>query len=378
MRTFHHTGGLSDSTATKLHRVPFELEGELEELLNANPKLLVDEPIFIFSRQPGLETGIPDLLGIDQYGNVVVFELKKGKSGSGSASEETILSQPQNYAQSLASFTYEDLNQLYDTYQDRLADGRWDVDGNLVQESELTDAMESKLGATLMPRDFNQEQRIVILAETITRRTRENARYLLEQGLHIQCAEVQRFEQADDEAATDQSVLVTSTPVDYDLSRVKPDRVGHPVYPERLKKIVDRAFPDLRSVVEAEVPSEVFDDLDDRSANLTSNADAHPDAVEYSIRIWPHKQGAVLVAVDVFEDGLLERLRDNAAVFQREGFEVNESRGMFRVVTDRWEVDSVADVDNEQFLTEVANRYIELVETGHGFFTSLDTFGEAE
>lgn len=80
---------------------PFQSEERLERLLHKIPSLLLDEQVLIVGRQVGVETGTLDLLGIDKYGNVVVFELKKGDSGSGSASEGSILSQPQQYAQAL-------------------------------------------------------------------------------------------------------------------------------------------------------------------------------------------------------------------------------------------------------------------------------------
>lgn len=213
---------------TQLDQRPVETEQELESILNQNPDVLLDESVFVFSRQPSLDPGLPDLVGLDQYGNVVVFELKKGLSGTRSASEETILSQPQNYARALGPFDYDDLNDLYQEYQQQIRSGEWTVDDSLIPAESLDDAFEAVFGRVLKPRDYNQYQRMVIVAETITGQTAENVRYLQDQGLHLQAQEVQLFESADGASET----LATTVVVDYDDRRVRPSRVGNPTYDE--------------------------------------------------------------------------------------------------------------------------------------------------
>jgi hypothetical protein len=210
---------------SKLDRKPIESEYTLESWLHSNPSVLLNEPLFLFGRQTGLDTGIPDLLALDQWANVVVFELKKGESGSGSASEATIQSQPQNYAQSLSAFGYDDLNEVYQEYRTQIQQGEWDVDESMASEETLKGAFKTIIGPAPDRTDFNTHQRIVIVAEEITSRTENNAKYLLEQGLDVQCVEVQWFQVPDDAPVEqDHSLLVSSSVVDYPLSRVRPER----------------------------------------------------------------------------------------------------------------------------------------------------------
>lgn len=68
----------------------------------------------------------------------------------------------------------------------------------------------------------------------------------------------------------------------------------------------------------------------------------------------------------------LEIVRDATAQFQRAGFSVNQTRGSYRIVTDEWEVSTVERLREDEFLDEIAARYVELVELGH------EVFGEQE
>jgi RecB family endonuclease NucS len=101
MRTFRGRDS-SDAQVTQLESNSFENaeEGEKEfvERLNANPDLLINEPVLLIGHEHGFDIGRLDLLGLDEFGNTIVFEVKTGKSGTKSASEATILSQPQYYS----------------------------------------------------------------------------------------------------------------------------------------------------------------------------------------------------------------------------------------------------------------------------------------
>jgi len=367
MRVFDLGRRLREPAATQLSEADIPDESTLESLLHANPGVILSEPLFVFGRQPAVETGILDLLAVDQWGNIVVVELKRGQSGSGSASEETILSQPQNYAQSLATYGYEALNEIYQAYQADVEAGRWDVGELAVPASELDDAFEHVFGQPLKPADFNTTQRMVIVAETITRRTEQNARYLLEQGLNLQCVEVQRFKRSDSE----QMVLATTVPVDYELGRVQPERDGVPLYPEIVGKILDGAFSDLRPLVHAETPREIATDLNEHDPYIVSNDPDQPEGVRYSIRLHPLTEGVVRIAIDIVgNERALESIRDSTIQFQREGFDVNQTRGSYRIVTDEWDANTVEPLHDDGFLEEIGSRYVELVELGHEVLAS--------
>ncbi|RQG93881.1 endonuclease NucS [Natrarchaeobius chitinivorans] len=352
---------------------PFQSEKRLEQLLYRIPSLLLDEQVLIIGRQIGVETGTLDLLGIDKYGNVVVFELKKGDSGSGSASEGSILSQPQQYAQALQWFTYDDLNDVYKEYQTECDTANW-PDAPTPTDETLLDAFSTHFGTTLEPESFNHHQRMVIVAEQITDRTAANARYLRDEGLHLQCVEVQRFQLAEGEKPS--PTVVASTVVDYDDKRVQPREEDVITYPEINEAIVSRAYPAFAEVTHASAPDELFPGgFDHREPRMRSLHPDHPDAVRYGLRVKPLEKGHVRLAIDVTSRGLeidkvdkeslAGQLRSATNRFERAGFEVDQDRNTFRIVTAHWDVDSVTDVRDNAFLDELADRYAELVSIGH-------------
>jgi hypothetical protein len=346
-------------------QTPFESEFELEQILNAAPEALLDEPVFIFSRQPSLDPGLPDLVGLDQYGNVIVFELKKGLSGTGSASEETILSQPQNYARALGPFDYDDLNELYQEYQQQIRSGEWAVDESLIPAESLDDAFEAVFGRVLKPRDYNQYQRMVIVAETITGQTAENVRYLQDQGLHLQAQEVQLFESADRASET----LATTVVVDYDDRRVRPSRVGNPTYDDVNREILERVYPQIQSLVGGSTLGQLVNSFDSREPRIHSEHPEHPEAVEFSLRVKPRTDGQVRVTLDVDNDEeAVETIREHVNRFEEHGFEVSHTRSRHRVVMFTWEMDSFEPLNQDEVLGEIAETFTLLVELSHKVF----------
>ncbi|WP_312909951.1 hypothetical protein [Natronosalvus caseinilyticus] len=298
MRVFEFDRTEMPSRTQKLDRHTVDAEYILESWLHANPEVILDEPLLIFGRQYRLSTGLPDLLALDQWGNVVVIELKKGKSGSGSASEETILSQPQNYAQSLSRYKYSDLEEIYDEYKANVRTGEWNVGDAAVVEETLADAHKVALGGANRS-SMNTHQRMVILAEDITSRTETNARYLLEQGLYVQCVEAQCFDFPNEgERTSPDSVLVGSTVVDYPLSRIQPDD-GSVDYSAFIRAVRDRTYDRVKDTLQVNHPDEIASDSASRVIQATSNHPEHPDSVLYIFKPRPKEEATLKFQITV-------------------------------------------------------------------------------
>lgn len=353
---------------------PFDSEEQLEEALDELPSLLLDEDILLVGQQVAVGTGTLDLLGLDKYGNVVVFELKKGDSGSGSASEGSILSQPQEYAQALQWLTLDELEGIYEEY--RPAEDTAET-SNASEKMSLVDVFERRFGAPLSSEGFNQHQRMVIVAEEITDRTGDNARYLSREGLNLQCVEVQRFPLATED---DQSILVSSTVVDYDERRVRPADDAKPVFAELNEAIATRAFPKIKELTHASNLLELFPaGFDHREPRLRSLHPNHPEAVRYALRVKPLEKGHVRLSIDITDRGLdiddvnkeqlADRVRTAESRFSDAGFEVFDRRNTWRIVSREWPTETAADAGDETLLDEVADAYAELVTIGHEAMT---------
>jgi len=351
---------------TQYDRLAIEREEVLEDWLHRSPELLLEEQILIIGRQVRLETGVADLVGIDCFGNTCVFEVKIGRSGSGSASEETILSQPQNYAQSLSSYDYEGLNDLYQDHRARLTRGEWDVSEGSDRGGNLLTGFETAFGESLEPHQFNSIQRMVVVAEEITRRTEENARYLVDEGLNFQCLEIQAFRSPNgDDPGT---LIASSTIVDYPQGRVRPKDRPSPTYPTLVNDILERAYPDFRSVTSAASISELFPEgIDVREPRLVSQNVDHPTSIRYRLAPKPD-DGTVVIAIDAkgnSVDGVseLQRMR---AEFEEQGLDVTGNQ-TYRVVTRKWKLDGADDLD-EDLRDEIADAFATLVRLGHEAF----------
>jgi hypothetical protein len=365
MRLFSIERGTDPPRTTECDQQYVEDEYELESLVHAVPEVLLDEPVLIIGRQVNLDTGVLDLLALDRWANTLVFELKRGRSDVGSASEATILSQPIAYGRSLSGYDYDDLN---DVYQDYCAE--WDASGG-----SLTEVFESTFGNELDTEAYNREQRIAIVAEDITPRTRRNARYLVQQGILFQCIEVGLFDK-DGEV-----MLSSSTVVDYDEARIRPPRHDAPRFFALNRRIIEKAFPQIQDVVAAQVPHDHVSDLDKRAPWLRSQHGDHPEAVVYRWKIAPQQTqrqvtpGNVAVRLDietgVDDDDSLTLLRENAERFEAEGFTFESGRSTFGIVHDHWEANP-EQLDSDEFLDEVAGRYAELVELGHDVLVGAD------
>lgn len=346
-------------------------EAALESILHATPELIIDEPLLLIGRQVRLDSGVADLVALDEFGNVVIIEVKIGRSGTGSASEETILSQPQTYASDLSTFDYDALDGLYQEYQSRLDGGEWDVTQANVVGGTLQSALNVTFGRELDEHEFNTEQRMVVVAEEITRRTAANARYLLEQGLHFQCTEVRRFVGSAQDG-DERTILSSSTIVDYDLSRVRPKHRGNPTYPELVAPIAERAFPTIRPIVQAETVGDAFPDgFDTRGPELRSQHPGHPDRVVYTMAVKPD-QNVVTLTIDNLADNpaVVEQIQSHEDVFTVEGFTVKENT-RYRLVEKQWSVESVGEVRG--YSKEISEEFETLVRLGHDVLVGMQS-----
>jgi hypothetical protein len=366
MRIYEANGDAGGVRTAALERKPIRPETALESILHANPALILDEQLLIIGRQVRLDSGVADLIGCDQFGNVVVCEVKIGRSGTGSASEETILSQPQNYASSLSKFDYDDLDELFRDYRTRLDDGEWDVDQAAARGGTVRSTYEATFGIELDEHEFNSEQRLVVVAEEITRLTAANVRYLLEQGLHFQCTEVKRFALPDE--GDERTVLACSVVVDYDIGRVQPARRPSLTYPELVATILERAFPEIQSTMNADSISDVLHgEIDSREHRLVSNNPSHPDSVVYRLGVKPD-DGVVRIGIDIRgdDDTSVDRIQMNADMFTRHGFEVTGNE-TYRVVIVERDVDSPTDARDD--VNWSSKMLVDIVELGHEILT---------
>ncbi|NLJ83230.1 MAG: DUF91 domain-containing protein [Bacteroidales bacterium] len=151
-------------------------EIDLEILLENNPEYFFeDSKILIIGRQvvTNLNKFI-DLLGVDQFGNTVVIELKRDKTP-----RET-LSQLIEYASYIDNLDNEQLNEIYQKYT--------------AEDSSLEDFHQEFFKSKNNEKvSWNKNSKLVIVSSSISAEIKQTAIYLRKKGIDIYCLEFKYF-----------------------------------------------------------------------------------------------------------------------------------------------------------------------------------------
>ena len=171
-------------TLERIDQKSVDYEKDFENWLENSPYVLIDEneedAIFWIGRQqtaPIGDTGkFPDLLGINSAGNIVIVELKKGKT------PRDVIAQLLEYSAWASSLSFENLEEISHFYfRNR------DQDKDLMQKYQEIFCPDSEEQPEV---NFNQAQKLFIVAEEISPLIREVSIHLRNYyGIDINCIE---------------------------------------------------------------------------------------------------------------------------------------------------------------------------------------------
>ncbi len=169
----------------------------LEEWLETNPDHIIDDGrLLIIGRQVRTNlSSIIDLLGLDRHGNVVVVELKRGKT------PRDVLAQSLEYASFAATMDYDQLENVFRTYME-------DEFVNLAQGHRECFELPNEEGVS-----FNKDQSIVIVGQSITPEIIQTSEYLGKKGIRVACIEFTFFETDDGLQLLSSDTVVATEPV---------------------------------------------------------------------------------------------------------------------------------------------------------------------
>lgn len=139
-------------------------EKDFENWLENSPAVLLDDDsestVLWIGRQVSATVGdvgkYPDLIGIDSNGNLVIVELKKGKT------PREVVAQILEYSSWGASLVYDDLNEIYKNYY---KDDKNFSDKSLIQIFQDVFLPDSEEAVNVQ---FNTTQKLYIIAEEIS------------------------------------------------------------------------------------------------------------------------------------------------------------------------------------------------------------------
>ena len=182
-----------DGGFTEYEQVPFEVDHEesvLEEWLESNPDgVFEDGLLLIIGRQVPTDLGKSiDLLGVDREGNVVVVELKRGRT------PRDVIAQALEYAAFVARLDAAALKDILGKYRPDDPSGLAERHREYFGQSEAV--------------AFNKDQRIVIVGQQVTSEIRQTALFLGAKGIQVTCVEFSFFQAAAGGRLLSQEIVV--------------------------------------------------------------------------------------------------------------------------------------------------------------------------
>jgi len=158
---------------SRYKKMPASLEKEIEDFIENNPDIL-EKDLMIIGRQIDTDEGnTVDLIGLDKESNVVIIEIKKDEA------PRKVISQVLDYGVWAQDLTYEKLNEI--AKQNHLPNRK-----TLMEKfQEWTNEIDP---------EWNQTQKLYVIAEKIDQQTEKLAKYLREKGIEIFCIELNFYE----------------------------------------------------------------------------------------------------------------------------------------------------------------------------------------
>ena len=192
MRIF---GIQSDGKFVEYGQEPFQAghtEEDLHDWLESNPEgILEDNELLIIGREVLTDLGgCIDLLGVDRVGDVVVVELKRGRT------PRDTVAQALEYSAFAERLDVDQLETISRTYMN-------DESVNFAEHHrQYFDLSESDAVA------FNKDQRIVIVCQEISPQIRQTAQFLNSKGVKVTCVEFGFFQAQDGGRLMSQEIVV--------------------------------------------------------------------------------------------------------------------------------------------------------------------------
>ena len=161
-------------TLAEIGSAQVSLEKELEDWLE-NDISVLDEKLLVIGRQVRTDYGGEiDLLCIEENGDIVVIELKRGKT------PRDVVAQAMDYASWVKDLDFERIEEIASKYSKL--------------EDTLEDAFTKKFRVEELPETLNSSHRALIVAESMDAATERIVRYLSEMTVPVNVATVQYFE----------------------------------------------------------------------------------------------------------------------------------------------------------------------------------------
>lgn len=345
-----------------MKRVPesdLKREANLEQrLVRTDGAKIGDVEVLYVGRQgsPG-EGGIFDILGVDERGDTVIVELKRDRA------PRYIVAQALEYAAEIRNVDYDYINEQYQTF---LRDEQGDTDPGDTPSLREAHQEYFDLEDQLSEREFNTEQRLVVVGTDFQDVSLNMADFLREHGIDVVAVEYSTY-RADEEGIE----LLTTDGIRRPLSEepsTASSRSDSVDYSNLLREVRDRVFQEVADITRHEEleemsgsPSRVFE--------FASEHPDHPDPVRYRFEPRIAEEGQATVSLRLWGADEREEQRIHDVVTEHvdslDGFEPVDGTTNTLVTLTFELTDREPEADDKEFINAVVDAMTKLVRHYH-------------
>lgn len=285
---------VDDDDMTRIEETELDTEAALENrLVKARGAEIGGVELLYIARQdsPG-DAGIFDILAVDSSGNTVVVELKRDKA------PREIVAQALEYASEVRNEDYDALDERYETFlQDHY--GIADERPSLAEaHAEYFD-----LDEPLSRREFNSEQRFVLVGTSFRDVSLSMADFLRAHEIDVVCVEYRAYR----EKLGGLELLTTDgirRPLSEEPNSVTRSSSGKEYvdYSNLIIRVRDQIFPQIDDQLQLEEPEELAEPTQKRNLKVKSNHPTHPESIIYGMSPRLVEDGFIRIAVSVWDE----------------------------------------------------------------------------
>ena len=342
-----------------------DTEANLEQrLVRTDGARIGEVEVLYVARQesPG-DGGIFDILGVDERGNTVIVELKRDRA------PRDIVAQALEYASEIRNVEYEYLNERYQDFL-RQEQGYSDP----VEMPSLRDAHAEyfDLNDPLSEREFNGEQRLVVVGTDFRDVSLNMADFLREHGIDVVAVEYSTYRD-DDEGIE----LLTTDGIRRPLSE-EPSTASNTSrsdavdYSDLIFAVRDRVFAEVSDTTQHESPEEM-QGSGSRNLTFSSEHPDHSDLPHYGFTPRIEEEGTVTVRIGIFGGDDHEKQEVFDFIVEGadglDGFERGSDVPGRTIVSRKIDV---AGEDMDEIVDQTVSELVRLIEFYHPKFVEMD------
>ncbi|MFP8954421.1 hypothetical protein ACLI4Z_15850 [Natrialbaceae archaeon A-arb3/5] len=245
------------------------------------------------------EGGIFDILGLDEDGNTVIVELKRGKA------PREIAAQAFEYASGIRK---EDYDQLDDRYREFVHE--YGTSPSFDETPILRDRHQTYFGLDepVDRDDFNDDQRLVLVGTEFRDVTLNMADFLREHDIDVVCVEYSVYSQDEVELLLTENIR---RPLSEEPTSTVATTSDSEDYSDLIIAVRDYVFPQVKEDLHFEDAERIAKPTHKRSIGFGSDHPEHPEPLKYGMQPLIEEQGLVRFRVNLWnaEPAQQEELR---------------------------------------------------------------------